>query len=63
MKKNIENYQGLLTNDFYSELDKKEYIIDKNNKTGLIFPMKNSMELKNKIEILVKNKKLLIKSR
>jgi D-alanine-D-alanine ligase-like ATP-grasp enzyme len=33
LKKNIENYQGLLTTDFYDQINKREYIIDKDNKT------------------------------
>jgi glycosyltransferase involved in cell wall biosynthesis len=44
---------AVIVSDFPSNLE-----LVTNNKTGLIFPMKNSMELKNKIEILVKNKKL-----
>jgi D-alanine-D-alanine ligase-like ATP-grasp enzyme len=31
--KYIENYQGLITPEFYNELDKKQYIIDKDNRT------------------------------
>lgn len=32
-KKMNENYTGIITSDFYNEIDKKEYIIDKDNRT------------------------------
>jgi len=32
-KEYYENYQGILTPDFYNEIDKKKYIIDKDNRT------------------------------